>query len=314
MPAVTRTMKKSREDQAPDFVSLKTVALVGETKTTALKQKATNITLMIPSRKVLAKANADTGKPVASPNKTSRLPVSVPRERSNGQPRQVAEERVTEALAGKGKRGLRGPIRKLSGALLRRTIDFFHDDPDALKACSLVHSTWTGPARRHLFGSLVFGGRPRYDTLAAALGPLPVLSATATHSIRQLVLNFGDATHVPRLDVFDLARGLALLPNLDDLVLAGLTLWVGPSLGAPPGALRRIEQLVLDNMTLDPRELLQLLAVVAPRSGLSLGHHVRLRSKFWVDDVPPAALRRLENVAWRELAMGFYEGGKYDMV
>ncbi|EKM61819.1 uncharacterized protein PHACADRAFT_191011, partial [Phanerochaete carnosa HHB-10118-sp] len=132
--------------------------------------------------------------------------------------------------------------------------------------------------------------------------------------IRQLVLNFGDATHVPRLDVFDLARGLALLPNLDDLVLAGLTLWVGPPLGAPPGALRRIEQLVLDNMTLDPRELLQLLAVVAPRSGLSLGHHVRLRSKFWVDDVPPAALRRLENVAWRELAMGFYEGGKYDMV
>lgn len=308
-------MKRSREEQAPDFVSLKAVALVGETKATALKQKTNNITLMIPSRKVLAKAHVDTGKPVVSPTKTSRLPVPGLRERSNGQPRQVAEERVTKALAGKGgKKSLRGPIRKLSGALLRRVIDFLHDDPDALEACSLVHSTWTSPARYHLFKSLVFGGRPRYDTIHVALGPLPAFSVTATHNIRQLVLNFCNATHVPRLNVFDLAGGLALLPNLDDLVLAGLSLWVGPSLRAPQGSPRRIEQLVLNNMTLDPRELLRLLAVVAPRRGLSLGRDIRLRSKFWVDDVPPAALRQLEKASWRELAMGFYEGGKYDVV
>ena len=313
MPVVTRTMRRSFEGQPPDFVSLKTAPLVSETKATVLKQRLaaidTNIPISTTSQRLLAKANADIGKPLSSPTKSSRLPVPVLRERSSGQPCTPVKSGV-----GKSRRGLRGPIRKLPDTLLARIIDCLHADPDTLAACTLVHPSWTDRARHHLFASLTFGVFPQYDTPDVALGPLHTFSATATHNIRQLVLNFVEATHVPRLNISGLGRALAKLPNLDDLVLAGLTLWAGPVHEARAGPPQRVEELALDDMTLDPRELLQLLAVVAPRHKLSLGRDIKVRSKFWVDDVSPPALRVLEKVSWKELAMGFHEGRKYGVI
>ena len=157
---------------------------------------------------------------------------------------------------------------------------------------------------------------PRYDTPDVALGPLRTFPAMATQNVRQLVLSIVEATHIPRLNVSDsdLGRALARLPNLDDLVLMGLTLWAGPVHEARAGPAQRVEELALDDITFDPRELLQLLAVVVPRHKLSLGRDIKVRSKSQVDDVPAAALRVLDKVSWKELSMGFHEGRKYGLI
>ena len=171
MPVVIQTMRRSFEGQPPDFVSLKTAPLVSETKETVLKQRLaaidTNIPISTTSQRPPAKASAGTGRPLSSLTKSSRLPVPVVRERSSGQPRTPAKSSV-----GKSRKGLRGPIRKLPGALLTRIIDCLHGNLDALAACTLVHPSWTDRVRHHLFASLTFGVFPQYDTPGVALGPL----------------------------------------------------------------------------------------------------------------------------------------------
>ncbi|GJE99520.1 hypothetical protein PsYK624_157860 [Phanerochaete sordida] len=308
MPVETRTMKKCHQNLPSDLVSLKAAALVGEVKGAILAEKPAtdgNIPLSIRAHRILVKTNVDFGSPVSSPTKTkspSRLPVPVPR---TAQPRKATEPPATKT---KSKRGIRGPIRRLPGTLLARVFDCLHDDKDTLAACTLVHPTWTDPARRHLFSVLGFGFHP-YDTLAAILDPLPSFAPSATHNIRQLALNFTDATRVPRLPLGALARALAALPHLADLLLAGLTLCASTT--PPPSPPKRIERLVLDHLTLAPAELLALLGTVAPRATLALHRGVRLRARPWAPAPRAQDAEILRRVGWRALELGFHEGGRY---
>ena len=71
---------------------------------------------------------------------------------------------------------------ELPPELIDRVIDFLHDEPKALAACSLVASSWTTTSRYHLFSTVKLIN----DADWAKFGRLVEISPTLVHCIRNI--------------------------------------------------------------------------------------------------------------------------------
>ncbi|KAI0694164.1 hypothetical protein C8T65DRAFT_585236, partial [Cerioporus squamosus] len=57
-------------------------------------------------------------------------------------------------------------------------IEHLHDDPRALRACSLVCKDWAPTTRRHLFRKLHASGMDELETLPSLLSSAPDIHAS----------------------------------------------------------------------------------------------------------------------------------------
>ncbi|KAF9650119.1 hypothetical protein BDM02DRAFT_3141572 [Thelephora ganbajun] len=79
--------------------------------------------------------------------------------------------------------------RELPPELVDRIIDFLHDEPKALVACSLVAKSWTGTSRYHRFSSV----RLIRNEDWARFQRLMKMSPTMVHYMRHITVDVTDA-------------------------------------------------------------------------------------------------------------------------
>jgi hypothetical protein len=65
-------------------------------------------------------------------------------------------------------------------------IDQLHDQPNALKTCSVVSKSWTSRSRTHIFSAICFNGNP---DVVAWRNAFPDPSNSPAHLVRALVVN-----------------------------------------------------------------------------------------------------------------------------
>ena len=141
-------------------------------------------------------------------------------------------------------------------------IDQLHDQPNALKTCSVVSKSWTSRSRTHIFSTISFNGNP---DVVAWRNAFPDPSNSPVHLVRALVVNhcegfpehhlslFCNVTHLtlhvhtvdgspislahlhgfapslkslrmtfPKVPLSDILNLVYSFPLLDDLLLAGI--------------------------------------------------------------------------------------------
>ena len=77
--------------------------------------------------------------------------------------------------------------RELPPELVDRIIDFLHDQPKALAACSLVARSWTVTSRYHRFGKVVLSSDDNWEEFDRLLK----ISPTIIHHIRGIIIDTG---------------------------------------------------------------------------------------------------------------------------
>jgi len=78
----------------------------------------------------------------------------------------------------------------LPSEILDLIADHLHDEPDTLKACSLISKSWVPRARRHLFAHVEFG-----STIQPWIGAFPDPSSSPAHHTRTLrIRDLGSVT------------------------------------------------------------------------------------------------------------------------